>query len=61
MATTCPSCGTENPEGFKFCGNCTAPLGAPARTVAEERKVVTTLFCDLVGFTATTPPDEGLP
>ncbi len=25
----------------------------PARPVAEERKVVTALFCDLVGFTAT--------
>jgi class 3 adenylate cyclase len=31
---------------------CAAPLGAPARSVAEERKVVTSLFCDLVGFTA---------
>ena len=28
-------------------------LSAPARAVAEERKVVTALFCDLVGFTAT--------
>lgn len=22
----CPSCGFENPEGMKFCGNCAAPL-----------------------------------
>ena len=22
----CPSCGTENPEGMKFCGECAAPL-----------------------------------
>jgi class 3 adenylate cyclase/tetratricopeptide (TPR) repeat protein len=28
------------------------PLGAPARGVAEERKVITSLFCDLIGFTA---------
>ena len=50
---TCPSCGHENPDGNKFCGECATPLGAPARPVAEERKVVTSLFCDLVGFTAT--------
>ena len=31
---------------------CAAPLSAPARAVAEERKVVSVLFCDLVGFTA---------
>ena len=47
----CPSCGAENPPGFKYCGHCAALLAAPA-AVAEERKVVTTLFCDLVGFTA---------
>ena len=49
----CPSCGKENPDGFQFCGFCTAPLTAqPAAFVREERKVVTVLFCDLVGFTA---------
>jgi class 3 adenylate cyclase/tetratricopeptide (TPR) repeat protein len=51
--TACPSCGHENAETNKFCAECGAPLGAPARPVAEERKVVTSLFCDLVGFTAT--------
>lgn len=50
---TCPSCGSENPEGFNFCGNCGSQLDGTARPVAEERKVVTALFCDLVGFTAT--------
>jgi class 3 adenylate cyclase/tetratricopeptide (TPR) repeat protein len=51
---SCPSCGTENPEGQKFCGECATPLAAaPTRSVAEERKVVTALFCDLIGFTAT--------
>jgi class 3 adenylate cyclase/tetratricopeptide (TPR) repeat protein len=50
---TCPSCGKENPDGFQFCGFCTAPLtDQPAASVQEERKVVTVLFCDLVGFTA---------
>ena len=46
---TCGSCGQENPEGFQFCGRCGASLVVtPAR---EERKVVTVLFADLVGFT----------
>ena len=47
----CPSCATELPEGSRFCLSCGVPLAAPA-AAAEERKVVTTLFCDLVGFTA---------
>jgi class 3 adenylate cyclase/tetratricopeptide (TPR) repeat protein len=47
----CPSCGQENPEGFRLCGMCGAPLttAAPSR---EERKVLTVLFADLVGFTS---------
>ncbi len=50
---TCPSCGKENPDGFQFCGFCAAPLIArPPPSVHEERKVVSVLFCDLVGFTA---------
>ncbi len=51
--TTCPSCGTEHRDGAKFCEECGTPLGVSTRLVAEERKVVTSLFCDLVGFTAT--------
>ena len=50
----CPSCGTENTDRSKFCNECGTLLDtAPVRSVAEERKVVTALFCDLVGFTAT--------
>ena len=49
---TCPSCGQENPEGFRLCGMCGASLTAIAAPTREERKVVTVLFCDLVGFTA---------
>ena len=49
---TCPNCGHENPAGARFCNECAAPLPASAPTVAEERKVVTVLFVDLVGFTA---------
>jgi class 3 adenylate cyclase/tetratricopeptide (TPR) repeat protein len=50
---TCPACGKENPDGFQFCGFCTAPISAPSPAAgAKERKLVTVLFCDLVGFTA---------
>src|SRR5215208_1897446 len=48
----CAVCGQDNPGGFRFCGACGASLAGPARAPAEERKVVTVLFCDLVGFTA---------
>jgi class 3 adenylate cyclase/tetratricopeptide (TPR) repeat protein len=47
---TCPQCGQENPQGARFCFNCGSALqGAGAR---EERKVVSVLFADLVGFTS---------
>ena len=76
---TCPSCGTQNSEGRKFCGSCGAPLAvacpscgvanepgmgfcgecgaaltaAPAREApTAERRLVSVLFADLVGFTA---------
>ncbi len=49
---TCPSCGQENPAGFRLCGMCGAPLAAAAPGAREERKVVTILFTDLVGSTA---------
>jgi class 3 adenylate cyclase/predicted ATPase len=48
---TCPRCGQENPDSFRFCGACAAPLAEDAPTPSEERKVVTVLFADLVGFT----------
>jgi predicted ATPase/class 3 adenylate cyclase len=47
----CPNCGKENPGGFAFCGFCGAKLGRSLMSF-EERKVVSVLFCDLVGFTA---------
>ena len=49
---TCPSCGEENPERAKFCLDCGTSLLAPTRVETEERKVVTAIFCDLVGFTS---------
>ncbi|HEU5212561.1 MAG TPA: adenylate/guanylate cyclase domain-containing protein [Gaiellaceae bacterium] len=46
----CAACGSENPDGFRFCGSCGAAL-APAEARREVRKVVTVLFCDLSGST----------
>lgn len=47
----CPSCGEENPDKAKFCLECATPL-TEGQPPGEERKTVTVLFCDLVGFTA---------
>src|SRR6476619_196060 len=48
----CPKCGEENPERARFCWSCGAAIGEAPRSAAEERKVVSVLFVDLVGFTA---------
>lgn len=47
----CPSCGKENPDGFRFCGFCTASLAAEAAP-HEVRKTVTVLFSDVTGSTS---------
>src|SRR5215218_6809997 len=47
----CSNCGQENPDIARFCLACGAALTAAAR-VGEERRVVSVLFVDLVGFTA---------
>jgi class 3 adenylate cyclase/tetratricopeptide (TPR) repeat protein len=46
----CPSCGTENPDGARFCNNCGTAL-EPAVAPRMERKFATALFADLVGST----------
>src|SRR5438034_959817 len=46
---TCPVCGTENPDVFRFCGQCGTPLHHAA---PERRKTATILFCDVSGSTA---------
>jgi class 3 adenylate cyclase/tetratricopeptide (TPR) repeat protein len=48
----CPVCGEENPERARFCWSCGAALAELHTVVGEERKVVSVLFVDLVGFTA---------
>ena len=47
----CDNCGQQNPEIARFCLACGSELTA-AQEEREERKVVTVLFADLVGFTS---------
>ena len=47
----CAACGRENPDGARFCNACGASLEI-ATDPREERKVVTVLFADLIGFTS---------
>ena len=47
----CPSCGTENSDGSRFCNRCGTVL-AQAQAPRMERKFATALFADLVGSTA---------
>ena len=60
LAVACPSCGASLSGDEKFCGECGTPLGATsaptatapaASTPAAERRLVSVLFADLVGFT----------
>jgi adenylate cyclase len=56
LATTCSNCGVDVPPGFSFCGVCGHPVGEPATeagaqaAMPSERRQVTVLFADLVGF-----------
>jgi class 3 adenylate cyclase/tetratricopeptide (TPR) repeat protein len=52
LMLACPKCGRESPEGFRFCPHCATAFGPAVVSAAEERKVVSVLFADLVGFTA---------
>jgi class 3 adenylate cyclase/tetratricopeptide (TPR) repeat protein len=57
LALVCVTCGAANEPGMRFCGECGSQLGedAPATpataTNAAERRLVSVLFADLVGFT----------
>ena len=48
----CLNCGEENPERARFCSSCGVGLEDAPRRAAEERKIVSVLFVDLVGSTA---------
>jgi class 3 adenylate cyclase len=46
----CPACGQDNPEVARFCLACGRELTVAAKP-REERRVVSVIFVDLVGFT----------
>jgi hypothetical protein len=52
VVAACPACGQVNPEIARYCLACGVLIEPDVGRSAEERKTVTVLFCDLVGFTA---------
>ena len=59
LTRACAACGTANAPAAKFCGECGTALGAQAAEAPlavaapqAERRLVSVLFADLVGFTA---------
>ena len=54
LSLICLACGETSPLDFRFCGKCGTEfkLGPVPEGSGEERRVVTVLFADLVGFTA---------
>jgi class 3 adenylate cyclase/tetratricopeptide (TPR) repeat protein len=60
LSQSCQSCGSTIEPGTKFCGECGAAVNAaaappvvapPPAAAAAERRLVSVLFADLVGFT----------
>ena len=61
LSSGCPNCGAANRPGARFCADCGQPLAEapaagsstapPASGPVAERRIVSVLFADLVGFT----------
>src|SRR5436189_1315805 len=59
LEATCPSCGASNEPDDRFCGSCGLRLGGDSRealgpatpSAVSERRLVSVMFADLVGFT----------
>ena len=47
----CARCGEQSDDGRRFCWSCGAPLAGEPASAREVRKVVTIVFCDVVGST----------
>lgn len=58
----CIDCSTTNPASARYCGECGSPLpSVQPRPDQGQRRLLTVLFCDLVGFTelsSRTDPEE---
>jgi class 3 adenylate cyclase/tetratricopeptide (TPR) repeat protein len=53
LLATCRACGAANASDASFCATCGSALTSPAAPLPKsERRVVTVLFADLVGFTS---------
>ena len=56
----CLACGFESPPGFRFCGQCASSLQVDSEAAQQgsapdrlsERRLLTVMFCDLVGSTS---------
>ncbi len=48
----CTACGQENPPNARFCFACGQPLAGEDEAPHEERRLVSVIFVDLVGFTS---------
>src|SRR5689334_11237121 len=54
LSRVCAACGAANEPGMRFCTQCGAPFEEQAATpvaATAERRLVSVLFADLVGFT----------
>ncbi|MEX1294858.1 MAG: zinc-ribbon domain-containing protein, partial [Candidatus Limnocylindrales bacterium] len=60
LVAACASCGSQNPPSAKFCAECgvslaavepTPPTSGERPVTRAERRLVSVLFADLVGFT----------
>src|SRR5581483_8195426 len=53
---TCAVCGHQSPDAARFCSACGAPMEGALERSDEERRIVSVVFVDLVGFTGQAEP-----